>query len=424
MGKETKYSMFKGSKYENDIPFITAELQRGTSHSEIARGIQHNYEDTRLEAVRKWIQSNASKLVGDIEILVQNVKYKKDKQKYQDLNRIERKTFREYARVENAVTEYNKELVSILKEHGLKTQTKFFKAKNQDVKALVLQLSDLHLNELVELTTNTFDFKVAAKRLEKLAFEVIRQGKISKCNNLVIAFGGDLLNSDRRLDEMLSMSTNRAKATQISIRLIKTFMLHLNSQFNLTCVGVTGNESRAKKDLGWVDIVATDNYDYTIYDSLKIIFEGKKGFHFEMMKANEQVITIGKLNFLLIHGHQIRGDVQKSVQTIVGKYAMKGIIIHHVLAGHIHSTYNSDYFSRNSSLVGDNAYSNEALNFVSKAAQNLLIIYNDTSINSLKIDLQFTTGIKGYEIDNWLDAYNAKSAKMVKKRTRIMEVVI
>ena len=55
----------------------------------------------------------------DAEILKENVKLAKQKQSLQDLNRVERKTFREYARIENAVGAYNKELVKIFNENKL-----------------------------------------------------------------------------------------------------------------------------------------------------------------------------------------------------------------------------------------------------------------------------------------------------------------
>ena len=47
-----------------------------------------------------------------------NVRYKKETQKHQDRNRIANKSFREDARIENAVEEYGKEIVVILKEHN------------------------------------------------------------------------------------------------------------------------------------------------------------------------------------------------------------------------------------------------------------------------------------------------------------------
>ena len=51
---------------------------------------------------------------NELELLTSNVRLAKQKQSAQDLNRIERKAFREHARVENAVSKYVKELKKIL----------------------------------------------------------------------------------------------------------------------------------------------------------------------------------------------------------------------------------------------------------------------------------------------------------------------
>ena len=60
----------------------------------------------------------------DVELIHSNVKLAKQKQSYQDLNRIERKSFREYARVENAVAEYTHKLKEIFDKYDLSTLTK------------------------------------------------------------------------------------------------------------------------------------------------------------------------------------------------------------------------------------------------------------------------------------------------------------
>jgi len=401
-------SYLKKSKYAEDVPFIYAELNAGKQPTEIARLLCAKY-GVSVDAVRTFIKNNKLAILSDGELIESNVKLKKTVQKTQDLNRIERKSFRHHARIENAVSEYYKELAALVKKEGLKIKTTKHK-KNKTKKVIGLQLSDLHFNELVDLPHNKYDFEVAAKRLEKLANEVIFYGNAHDCNILHIAILGDLLNSDRRLDEMLSMATNRAKATQIAVRLLASFIKHLNDWFNITLAGVTGNESRSKKELSWSDIAATDNYDFNIYDTLKILFENKDGIHFEEMEANEKIIQIGKLKILLLHGHQIGRDTQKSTQQIIGKYSTMGHKINYIWAGHIHCTHIGDYFQRNSSLVGDNAYSNQALNYVSRAAQNLHIIEQDGSMTSMKIDLQNTTNEKGYNIESIIEAYNAKSA--------------
>ena len=75
--------------------------------------------------------------------IVENVRLSKQKQSYQDRNRVERKSFREYVRLENAVTELNTKLIKRLEEQKFTTLKK---AKIENPKCVgVLQLSDNHL---------------------------------------------------------------------------------------------------------------------------------------------------------------------------------------------------------------------------------------------------------------------------------------
>lgn len=413
--------------YEDEIFELLHEYN--DVKADVARYLYHKYPEISIEAnrsedvLRRTLSNFIRAKVADKDIISENVRYKKQTQKFQDLNRIGNKSFRDHARIENSIEEYNKELITLLKEFGLSIDTKSHKVTKVSTK-MIVHLSDTHFNELVDIESNKYDFKIASKRLHQFANDIKRYAKANNCKQAVIAFGGDLLNSDRRLDELLSGSTNRAKATQLSIRLLIHFINDLNKSLNIDCVGVTGNESRAKQELGWSDILASDSYDFTIYDSLKIMYEGKKGVSFQMMRANESLFTVNGKCFLLIHGHQLKSDVQKSVQHIIGKYSNKGIVIDYVLAGHIHSAYISDYFSRNASLTGSNAYSEEALGFVSKASQNIHFVYDHDKIDSIKIDLQDYSQAEGYPIESALEAYNAKSLSKTKKQHVIHQVVI
>ena len=348
-----------------------------------------------------------------IEVLTENVKYKQQLQKAQDLNRIERKAFREHSRISNAIESYNEALLEELRLHGdeLRGYGRRSGPLDPNAAAMVIHLSDNHMNELVNLPTNRFDFEVAAKRLMLLAQKAKVFGKAYGVERVIVFFGGDLMNSDRRLDELLAMSTNRARATLLAVHLYKQFLLDLRSEFFVDCFGLTGNESRAKDNLGWVDVVATDNYDFTIYSMLSAVFEGieDKGFRFHEFQANEVLFSVHNETFLGLHGHQVNATDQRKCQAIVGKYAAKGVNVTHILCGHIHSTVVGDYVSRNSSLVGSNAYSEEALQFSSKAAQNCHLVTKQ-GLDGVKLDLQNVDGVEGYEILPQLAAYNAKSA--------------
>lgn len=363
--------------------------------------------------LRSYIKSEITAIEPDLELLTETVRLAKGNQRLQDIQRIERKAFREHARIENAVTAYNEALVQELKEIGASLQGCDVRtgAFDPESAALVIHLSDNHFNELVNLPTNRFDFTVAAKRLQLLASKAKRLGAAYNVQKVVVFFGGDLMNSDRRLDELLAMSTNRARATILAVHLYKQFLLDLRTEFFVDVFGVTGNESRAKDNLGWVDVVATDSYDYTIYAMLQAVFDAveDKGMRFHDFQANEVVFQIHGETFLGVHGHQVNATDQKKCQAIIGKYAAKGVNVTHILCGHIHATVISDYVSRNASLVGSNAYSEEALGFVSKAAQNIHIVTSQ-GLDGFKADLQNVDGVEGYEIISKLAQYNARSA--------------
>ncbi len=356
----------------------------------------------------------------DAVILKQNVKLQKQKQSYQDLNRIERKTFREYARIENACSEYNKELVKIFENNNLSKLTETHKENNKAVG--VIQFSDVHFNELVNLEHNKYDFNVASARCRSFVSKAIKYFKSFDITNVLLVQSGDLLNSDRRLDELLQMATNRAKATFLAVDIFQQVILHLNKHFNISVCSVSGNESRVKKDYGWVDLIATDNYDYTIFQTLKYLFKDSS-VSFIDGDPMEIVVDVAGQNLLVIHGHGgIKTGIERSITQMVGRYKARGINVDYVIFGHIHSARIGDNYSRSSSMVGANDYSEKALNLSGRASQNCYIFYDDGNRDGIKIDLQ-NYG-KGYDIDSSLASYNPKSHDKLNQGTTIFKVVV
>ena len=377
--------------------------------------------------LRGYVKTEVQSKEVDYEMVEANVRLAKSNQRTSDLNRIANKTFREHARIENAVSAYSSAILTELEVHG-KALGKCPRRTGElspDAAAIVVHLSDNHFNELVNLPTNRFDFEIAAKRLALLAQKTKLIGKAYGAERVVVFFGGDLMNSDRRLDELLAMSTNRARATLLAVHLYKQFLLDLRSEFFVDCFGITGNESRVKDDLGWVDAVATDSYDFTIYAMLQAVFDASedKGMRFHDFQANEVIFSIHNETFLGLHGHQVNATDQKKCQAIIGKYGAKGVRITHILCGHIHATVVSDYVSRNASLVGSNAYSEEALGFLSKSAQNIHVV-TPQGLDGIKCDLQNVDGVEGYEIISKLAAYNAKSCDKAHTAMREPQTII
>ena len=351
-----------------------------------------------------------------------NIGLERLKQKNRDLGRIDRKTLREYLRTENTIVEYHKELIEVLKKYPipkiLKTTTTV-----PSKSAGIFHLTDLHLNELVNLEVNKYDFTVAAKRLKKFVDRAKLYFRSAKVGNVLIALTGDLLNSDRRLEELLSESTNRSKATFLAVSLLEQTIVDLARDFKLTIVNVTGNESRIQEHIGWNEIIATDNYDYTIYNILKFIFR-KSSINFIEGNPIEQTVEVNDQKVLFIHGNQLKAKMEQAVQKIKGKYIARKTQVDFIVSGHKHSARIGDTYARGSSLVGANGYSDSALQLESRASQNIHIFYGNGNRDSIKVDLQDTTGIKGYNINAELETYNAKSVAKSKKKTTVIKIVI
>lgn len=397
--------------------YLGAAQELHSRHPELAKPNQ----------LRGYIKTEVTYEEPDLELLTETVRLAKTNQALVDKARIQNKSWREHARIENAVELYNKEILVALQEQGAALRGVSIRQGplNPEAAVLVVHISDVHFNELVNLPTNRYDFTVAAKRLQLLAQKVKLLGTAYGAERIVVFMGGDLMNSDRRLDELLAMATNRARATVLAVHVLKQFITDLRQQFFIDVFGVAGNESRAKEALGWVDVVATDSYDFTIYAMLQAIFNEKDdhGLRFHEFAANEVVFQVHNQTILGIHGHQISATDQKKVQAVIGKYAAKGVNISHILCGHIHSSMVSDYISRNASLVGSNAYSEEALGFVSKAAQNVGII-TPRGLDGVKCDLQNVEGVPGYEVVSQLEAYHARSAEKAHEALYQPETII
>ncbi|MFN6351329.1 MAG: hypothetical protein ACK40D_00430 [Cyanobacteriota bacterium] len=361
----------------------------------------------------------------DRDLLTLNVRLAKMRQALLDTNRIERKAFREHARIENAAAAYARELAALLDERGFTRGLHLSSPApcRPGEAVLIVQLSDLHFNEQVDLPSNRYDFTVASARLAKLAARVKQLGRSYGASKVVVACLGDFLNSDRRLDELLSNATNRSKATLLAVDILRAFLLDLRSEFTLEVYGITGNESRVKQELGWSDALATDSYDLMIYAILKRGFEGVDGIDFCGFQANELLFEVMGRTFLCLHGHQIGANVQKSVQEITGRHGARGISVDYTLFGHLHATSIGDYHARNASLVGSNAYSEAGLNYCSKAAQNVHIV-TPASIDGMKVDLQDTTGITPYPFASEWEAYAPKSESKLHQGAVVYQVIV
>lgn len=366
-------------------------------------------------------------MLSDEEIIDQNVKLAGSKQKYMDLNRIERKAFRENVRKLNVIEELNKTLIEGLEKIDLEVPLPVNPDIQFENNVAIIQLSDTHFNELVDLESNKYDFKVAAKRLQKFAHEAKMLCNAFGVESVLIAMTGDLINSDRRLDEKMAMASNRTMATLLAAQLLEYFILDIAKECKVTVTYVAGNESRVNPEFGFVDLIASDNYDTMIFNILAKVFKKIKKTNVTFIQPKnvvESIVSINNKNILLLHGTTIGQSSQQKIQQIIGKYAAKGIRIHYVIFGHIHFAEITDLYARSGSLVGSNAYSESALNLISHPSQNVHLIFKNGQINNMRHELSRVDGYEGYPIQDELATYNAKSVDKLNPGVEIVRVVV
>ena len=403
----------------------------GKSSREIAEYLKDKFggfgvKDSSLE---RQIRSIVQFLGVDTEIVTENVRLAKDKQRLQDVQRIERKAFREQARVENAISEVGKTLVDTYKKYGDKL------SKSINVSPIhintttsgvgVIHLSDLHTNELISLPHNQYNYDVFSRRLKKYINESLSYFKYKNVSKVLVALCGDLINSPRRLDEYMNQSTNRSKAAALTTHILTQAFIEIrNAGYYVDIVSVLGNESRVPIELGYSDEVLSDNYDFTIVSGCKQIIEftGIDDIKFHSIDRVELVVDVDSQKWLIAHDMQQASNKQDKTQSLFGRYALRGVNLDFMLAGHIHCTRITDLSARTSSMAGSNTYNENALNLIGRAAGICYTVKNGER-SMQYIDLQKADNV-GYEYLKCIESYNIKSDSKLHNSTPIFQVVI
>lgn len=348
----------------------------------------------------------------DPEIIAENLKLAKQKQRLQDSQRIERKSFREFARADNMIVSLHEQILENLEKYNFADLTA--EHEHDYVSPVgVVQLSDLHFNELVnDLSGNVFNMGMASKRIHKHISEAKKIFNAFGIKNVALFMTGDVLNSDRRVSEITESATNRSNAMFVAVDVLQQAIRDLNKDFNVTVASITGNESRVKEFVDWTNFLASDSYDIAIHNMLMYLFKDSKGVNFiPVTNPLECVVDVNGTKFLLVHGHGHKGlartsNIENEVERIKARYASKGVVIDYVICGHIHSAFISDLYARSSGLPGSNAYSERALNLNGKASQNIFIVKPNKTIHGIKVDLQDVKGYSGYGYEESLQAYH------------------
>lgn len=388
---------------ERDLKVLEAKAN-GDSNREIARTILGS--ETKESTIR-GILSRYGDAIDDV-LGDHYAALTRRSQKQADLLRIERKKVRESSRVYNVLEGLSEAIEKTFSAHSLSKLTKSHKTSGGNVG--VLQLTDLHFGEKIDDgLSNVYDLGVIAARLKKFVNTSKTYFIANGVEKVLIALTGDIINSDRRLDEITANTGNRSKILFNAVDILQQVILDLNEDFNITVASVCGNESRVGLDVGWSGFTASDSFDAMIHETLTRLFVGSDGVRFiPMTDPLECVVNVNGSNLVMIHGHNGLSNTTKmegEVSKLKARYSVRDIKVDYVISGHSHSSYISDNFARSSGLPGSNAYSEKALNLHGRSSQNIFIFEDDGGINGIKIDLENYDRDVAYAYNEAAEAY-------------------
>jgi transposase-like protein/predicted phosphodiesterase len=394
---------------------VDAAQAAGVSASTLGRWIKN----PELVALFKPAQSTTVNIVAalaepkepidpDSEIVEQNAKLARKNQALMDSNRIERKSFRESARVYNMVEELTQRLIETFTLRKFHLGTVQHAPKSDGPAPIgVIQLSDLHVNSVIQdVQENTFNLDIASRRIAKHVRQSSGRFKADGVEKVVIALTGDLVKNIQHLSEISSNSISRANCTFVIVDIIAQIVKELNDDgFNVVIASIVGNESRATEHIHETDFLASDSFDLMIHKILQYVLKNEPGVKvLPMENTMEMVLNLNGSNLLMIHGHGHgrsagTATLEKAFDTLAARYASMGTRIDYMICGHIHQAYISDKFARSGSIMGTDEYAARKLNLWGRASQNSYVFYADGSIDGFKHDLQNVEGWTGYPID-------------------------
>lgn len=309
-------------------------------------------------------------------------------QRLMDQNRILRKQKREFTRRENIDTDFFDDVALEIKKRSFVDDTKY-NITIDNPECIIAQLSDLHFGKFIDTRGNKFNFDIADDRLMQYAEQLIDIGNKNKVNKLILAFTGDLFVLDSHLDCLLSNEDNRAVNFMNGVDILRKFINKLIPHFNISMLGVLGNESRVKSDAyqSNIDKIASNSFDMMVFQVLGRLFENNIKILNDCNTLND-VMDIYGHKIAFTHGdkykaHDIKSVVQfKSV--LMEEYKTN---VDYVIFGHIHSSMITPNFSRSGSLCGSDEYAKNGLHISGGvSSQNIYFVGKNIIGMEIRLD--------------------------------------
>ena len=326
-------------------------------------------------------------LTVDSDVIECNIRNNVKNQKLQDIVRIIRKNDRTINRGDNILEDYFSSIEAVIR--SFPQPVTYYRTPSINHNEMIVQLSDLHLNEEINNECNKYNMEIASKRLYKYAQKICNYLKTGEFSTVYVVMTGDLINSDVRRDKLIQNATSNGNATVVGYQIISQFIEMLNKYANVVVTSVSGNEARLSIEKTYTAVSHTNNMDYVIFHYLKLHFKDSAGVTFDDPTNYEKVLTIKGTNVVLLHGDNNGTHSRHDIERCVTKYSISYKVIPDlIICGHLHETSIGDLWCRSGSLCGSDDYAKNGLQLTGKASQNIYMIYDNKDIDAIRVDLQ------------------------------------
>ena len=226
-------------------------------------------------------------------------------------------------------------------------------------------LSDIHCEAVIEAKSvnglNSYNPDVAQARMKNYADNLVRLTRKERqdipINNLVLHFGGDMLNGSLHADDKLTNAMTTQEAILFCDELLTEALGSIldNGEFKkIDVVCSVGNHGRSTIKMPTGEAAYRTSYEYIIYQNLRRKFakEGKVTFH----------LPESYFSYLEVYGKLLRfshGDGYRGNPDAIGAHfekANQAIKAYHDFVGHWHSLMYAPSFTRNNCVIGVTPY--------------------------------------------------------------------
>lgn len=254
----------------------------------------------------------------------------------------------------------------------------------------VMQITDAHFGSDFKLGSNIVNSKVIADRLDRFSSEACDFFRAYSCDSAVVALTGDIIGSDRRLEELRQMPKGRAELLDVAFESISDAILNVSERFPVRVVSASGNESRLDQEMGFGDSSYNNSMDGILHKMLRVWGSNVKNVDVGDFGAEVLFDAAGQ-TVVAMHNCPTfrRTGAAKSMQQFLGRMAQeRGIIVSYLMFGHDHGgACVTPFYGNGGTVVGPDPYGARGLNATCRPSQNVYVFGRDGSRSGMVVDL-------------------------------------